>query len=338
MRAIEEKLLTEVNGRVDMTFEDHEISGNFRIHSAKLVPEEKKADNKARGVPLVILPGYGAGIGFFTRNVKDLEEAFSTHSHDPRAVHLIDWLGTGLSSRPPFTAKSVDETEEFFTRSLEEWRELNDIQEMVLIGHSLGGYLSFAYAERYPHRVRKLVLSSPAGVPNEPEGWKERIYSRIPRYLHWLPPLISVLWSNNISPGDFIRWIGPLGPRFVEYLVNFRFHNNGTEDLNLLSEYAYHNFAARGSGEYALGNLLVPGAFAKKPLHARIRPLSEKGIQDISFIYGQRDWMNFNHALKVSEDNPDLKIPVEVVPHAGHQLHIHNPSGFLESLEKVIRK
>ena len=42
---------------------------------------------------------------------------------------------------------------------------------MVLVGHSLGGYLASAYTVRYPDRVTGLVLLSPAGIPHGP-GYK----------------------------------------------------------------------------------------------------------------------------------------------------------------------
>jgi len=40
---------------------------------------------------------------------------------------------------------------------------------MLLIGHSLGGYLSAAYSVRYPERLSGLILMSPAGIPRGPK-------------------------------------------------------------------------------------------------------------------------------------------------------------------------
>ena len=42
---------------------------------------------------------------------------------------------------------------------------------MVLVGHSLGGYLAAAYALRHPEHVAHLVLVCPAGIGKKPEGW-----------------------------------------------------------------------------------------------------------------------------------------------------------------------
>ena len=115
-------------------------------------------------------------ISFFFRNWESIAQ--SSHSTG-RRTFFLDWLGMGLSSRPspnllnsPSSASvpnRVSRAEHFFLSSLESWRESAGIDKMVLVGHSLGGYLASAYAVRYPHRVSGLILVSPAGVPHGPE-------------------------------------------------------------------------------------------------------------------------------------------------------------------------
>ncbi|KAF8976065.1 hypothetical protein BGZ52_008331, partial [Haplosporangium bisporale] len=113
---------------------------------------------------IVICHGYGAGLGFFYRNYHSLSQI-------PNAkIYAIDWLGMGGSSRPDFKFKHssktpvndvVKQAEDFFISALEELREVQKIDKMILIGHSLGGYLSAVYALKHPERVEKLILASP---------------------------------------------------------------------------------------------------------------------------------------------------------------------------------
>jgi len=125
--------------------------------------------------PAVLLHGYGAGLGFFFLNFPALARWAGIRG---TSVYAVDWLGMGRSARVPFrirakrddTAGRVHEAESFFVESLEEWRERAGVEKMTLIGHSLGAYFSAVYALRYPQRVHKLVLLSPAGVPHDPNN------------------------------------------------------------------------------------------------------------------------------------------------------------------------
>ena len=68
------------------------------------------------------------------------------------------------AGRPPFPAKTREDAEDFFLSGLQRWREAMHVDKMVLVGHSLGGYLAASYALQYPQHVQHLVLVCPAGV------------------------------------------------------------------------------------------------------------------------------------------------------------------------------
>ena len=124
--------------------------------------EEKTEQN------LVMLHGYGAGLGFFYRNFEGLSRVPGWK------IFALDLLGMGRSSRPPFRihAKdrqaSITEAENWFIDALEEWRIERKIDRFTLLGHSLGGYMAVAYALKYPGHLNKLVLASPVGIPEDP--------------------------------------------------------------------------------------------------------------------------------------------------------------------------
>lgn len=117
---------------------------------------------------LVMLHGYGAGLGFFYKNFEPLSRPKGWH------LYALDMLGMGRSTRPPFKIKAkerqdaITEAEDWFVDALEEWRIKRGIKSFTLLGHSLGGYMAVAYTLKYPGRVNKLILASPVGIPLDP--------------------------------------------------------------------------------------------------------------------------------------------------------------------------
>ncbi|KAI9710833.1 MAG: hypothetical protein M1828_002031 [Chrysothrix sp. TS-e1954] len=125
--------------------------------------DEPPADNH-----LVMLHGYGAGLGFFYKNFEPLSRLPNWN------LYALDLLGMGRSSRPQFRIHAKDregkiaEAESWFIDSLEEWRVSKGIDRFTLLGHSLGGYMAVAYALKYPGHLNKLILASPVGIPEDP--------------------------------------------------------------------------------------------------------------------------------------------------------------------------
>ncbi|KXS09185.1 alpha/beta-hydrolase [Gonapodya prolifera JEL478] len=242
----------------------------------------------------VMAHGYGAALGFFYRNFYGLSLL------DGYRIMAFDWLGMGNSSRPPFPKNNdPQKAEQWFVDSLEAWRQASNIDKMVLCGHSLGGYLSAAYALQHPDRVSKLILVSPVGVPPLPPEFQ-------------LPGWIRTLWSWNFTPH---------GIRYTDRRFNFLDDADGKD----MKQYLYHTMALRGSGEYALGSILLPGAFAKRPLADRLAGLKVP----CTFVYGSHDWMDYRHALGVADSIPGL-VKIVRVPEAGHHLYLDNPPAFNE--------
>lgn len=72
-----------------------------------------------------------------------------------------DWPGVGLSeSLPVYSIEALVDWVEAFRSSL-------GLDTVILLGHSLGGYLSFHYASSHPEAVESLVLIDPAAFRGE---------------------------------------------------------------------------------------------------------------------------------------------------------------------------
>ncbi|KAG0603934.1 hypothetical protein M758_10G131800 [Ceratodon purpureus] len=245
---------------------------------------------------IVLLHGYGASQGFFFRNFDALASKFR--------VLALDQIGWGASSRPDFTCRSTEETESWFIDSLEEWRKAKDLDNFILLGHSLGGYVASRYALKYPEHVKHLVLVGSAGF----NAGSDRLMQFKST---WKGVLANFVWESNLTPQAVIRGLGPWGPNLVNKYAGARFvtYSNGTtltdDESKLLSDYMFHTLAARASGELCLKYIFSLGALARTPL---VDSALDWKVPT-SFIYGETDWMDYKGAV---EARKRMNVPCEI--------------------------
>ncbi|GMG60204.1 unnamed protein product [Ambrosiozyma monospora] len=143
---------------------DTDVGNNTFIHEF-CVHNKLPVEPGKEPVDIVLVHGYGAALGFFYKNFDGLSDIPGS------TLHAIDLNGFGLSGRPKFpnlkgdTVEDVIESEDFYIDSFEEWRRKRGLKKIVLIAHSLGGYLSSCYYLKYGEGVvTKLIMISPVGV------------------------------------------------------------------------------------------------------------------------------------------------------------------------------
>ena len=100
---------------------------------------------RGRGMPVMLLHGF-----MEDRRIWDL---LLTGMEDKYEWILPDLPGSGLSAFNGSLSRLAD-----FAEIILAILEQEKIRELVLIGHSMGGYISLAFARKYPDKIRALGL------------------------------------------------------------------------------------------------------------------------------------------------------------------------------------
>ncbi|EDQ84966.1 uncharacterized protein MONBRDRAFT_29634 [Monosiga brevicollis MX1] len=303
------------------------------------------------GLPhLLLIHGFAGGLALWNLSLEALSQRYQ--------VHAIDAPGFADSSRIKFS-KDPDAAEDEICETIEAWRAAQGIEQMVVAGHSFGGFIAGNYALRHPERVQRLVLLDPWGLPQKPDD------HNFSKYPWWARLSISVL--SKFPPLAVVRAAGPwgeslmglrkdLGLRFREYLGNdrdfygcwslltstrasrrllvlsFRRNTYLTWDSLTVTTGSfldiYHCNAQSPSGELAFHHMSIPIGWAKNPLAPRL-PLIDERIP-INFMFGEQSWISPEPAVAFSATRPNST--VKFVPRAGHHLMWDNAPVFTETM------
>ncbi|MFA6262428.1 MAG: alpha/beta hydrolase [Bacteroidia bacterium] len=143
------------------------------------------------GPNLVLLHGFCENSTCFNEQVFLLKDFFS--------VTVIDLPGVGKS--PYMENLSIEKMADAVHHTLQE----NGIQEMVMIGHSMGGYVTLSYAKKYEETLKGFgLLHSTANPDNEERKLKrEQAMAVISEKGHehyvrqFIPPLFAPGYANK---------------------------------------------------------------------------------------------------------------------------------------------
>lgn len=177
--------------------------------------------DEGSGFPVVMIHGLGGSLRNFGKIAELLKD-------DYRCIR-VDLPGFGLSDMPPMTQQIPDYGRmyrEFFRFFLDTLH----LDSFYVMGNSMGGWMAWEIAARYPERVKKLVLLCSAGYDMEKIARRvsrgmnvdlmEKISERgIPRYVtennvercfavdtRISPEEVDAAWMLNNREGN-IHWL-----------------------------------------------------------------------------------------------------------------------------------
>lgn len=238
------------------------------------------------GKPLLVLHGYFG----MSDNWKTLGNQFS----EDFQVHLIDQRNHGRSFHT--AAFNYD----LLAEDIYNYIEFHQLDEVYLIGHSMGGKTAMLFASKYPELVAKLII-----VDISPKAYD-------PHHNAILAGLNSIDFTQQNTRGKVDKQLSEYIPEFGvrQFLLkNVYWKEKGVLDFRF-------NLQSLTENNLEVGKALPANAtFSKPTLFLR----GEKS----GYIISEEQMIINNHF-------PDYK--VVTIKNAGHWLHAENPKDFYKEV------
>ncbi|MBU3821981.1 alpha/beta fold hydrolase [Flavobacteriaceae bacterium XHP0103] len=243
------------------------------------------------GKPFVILHGF---LGM-SDNWKTLGQKFSENGFQ---VHLVDQRNHGKSFH------SGEFNYEVLAEDLNNYCESKGLDDIILLGHSMGGKTAMLFATLYPEKVSKLMVAdiSPRFYPVHHD---------------------VILNGLNALNFDEIKSRGEADKVLGRYVSDF-----GTRQFLLKNLY----WVEKGKLGLRMNLEVLKEEVAEvgEPL-----PNQARFEKDTLFLKGDRsEYVGLEDEIIIKNHFP--KAQIETIANAGHWLHAENPEDFFEAVIKFI--
>tara|TARA_R110002111_G_scaffold2230_2_gene14633 strand:+ start:10602 stop:11363 length:762 start_codon:yes stop_codon:yes gene_type:complete len=239
------------------------------------------------GKPFIILHGF-LGMG---DNWKTLARQFSEENFE---VHLVDQRNHGRS----FHSNEFDY--ELMAEDLKTYCEIKNLEDIVLLGHSMGGKTAMLFAAKYPELVSKLIVAdiSPRYYPIHHDAILEGLSSLD----------FSEIKTRGEADKALSNYVQEVGTRMF-LLKNLYWVEKGQLGLRINLDSLKENVSEVGEA---------------LPIHA----IFEK---DTLFLRGDRsEYIAEADEALIHRHFPNSRIIT--ISNAGHWLHAENPKEFYDAV------
>ncbi|MUU77756.1 alpha/beta fold hydrolase [Winogradskyella endarachnes] len=239
------------------------------------------------GKPFIILHGF-LGMG---DNWKTLAKQFSESNFE---IHLVDQRNHGRS----FHSDAFDY--HLMADDLKAYCDSNNLKDIILLGHSMGGKTAMLFASKYPELVNKLIVAdiSPRYYPVHHDAILEGL-SKLD---------FSKIKKRGEADNVLSNYVNDIGTRMF-LLKNLYWVEKGQLGLRINLKVLKENVAEVGEA---------------LPIHA----IFEK---DTLFLRGDRsEYIAEADEALIHRHFPNSKIIT--ISNAGHWLHAENPKDFYDAV------
>ncbi|KRX02970.1 hypothetical protein PPERSA_09388 [Pseudocohnilembus persalinus] len=289
-------------------------------------------------IPIVLTHGYGNCSLAYYKLIKFLGKS--------RKIYAIDWLGNGLSARPDFNLKESTDIINFFTESLEIWRQKMKIEKFILIGHSFGGFLSAHYTVKYQKYVENLHLLSPLGCTKNDIGighdeydlnsYKKNSNLCCLKQL-FMKRLVIPKWEQEFTPKEMLNY-GRCVPSnlILRLLLKFQLKFS-CEESKYMAKFLKEIYHLPNSSYKAIHRIFT---------FPELKAIDNNSLQEIfplklqigaNFYFGDKDWMD-QEGAQIMVDSQMIKGQLFTIPNAKHDIQLDNPKYLAQILLENCKK
>ncbi len=203
------------------------IAMNIEVEGSQIFYEEYGQNNSKH-----VLFIHGLGSSSLTWG--DIPEALSDIFH----TIVIDLVGFGSSDKP-----KADYTIPYFSKFIKNFLikiGIKDTDKIIIIGHSLGGYIAVDYAIENKDQIEKLVLVDPSGMLNKPTELLERYKGAAlePKFFEKLKLLTRVFEdmladSSRYTPSKTVAFMFIIAQKGAEHAFESAYEYSTKVQLDL---------------------------------------------------------------------------------------------------------